>query len=357
MSTDKPVAVVTGSSGLIGYEVSERLIEEFHVMGFDRPGVPHPPPDAENIPFDLTSDESIRDAFDVVRRQYGNRIATVIHLAAYYDFSGKSSPLYDQVTVQGTRRLLYALRSFEVEQFIFSSTMLVHAPCQPGQKITEDWPLEPKWEYPQSKVTTEQLIRDARCSINAVMLRIAGVYNDMCHSIPIAQQIKRIYERQMLSHVFPGDTSHGQAFVHLDDTVDSILHTVRHRRELPAEVPILIGEPETLSYEEIQKQLGRLIHGEDWNTVQIPKAMAKAGAWVQDKLPLGEEPFIKPWMIDLADDHYELDITRARQLIHWEPRHNLRDALPLMVEALKRDPVRFYEENNLDPSPPRSTGG
>jgi hypothetical protein len=44
-------------------------------------------------------------------------------------------------------------------------------------------------------------------------------------------------------------------------------------------------------------------------TPQIPKSPAKAGAWLQDQIP-GEEPFIKPWMIDLADDHYALDIHR-----------------------------------------------
>jgi hypothetical protein len=37
--------------------------------------------------------------------------------------------------------------------------MLVHAPCEPGQQIDEDWPVDPKWDYPQSKVRTEQLIR------------------------------------------------------------------------------------------------------------------------------------------------------------------------------------------------------
>ena len=352
----KPVAIVTGSSGLIGYQVCERLFNRFEVMGFDRPGVPHPPPDAQNVPFDLTDEQSIRDAFDLVRRQYGNRIATVVHLAAYYDFSGEPSDKYEQVTVQGTRRLLYALRQFEVEQFVFSSTMLVHAPCEPGQKINEDWPLEPKWDYPRSKVTTEQLIRDARCSISAVMLRIAGVYDDLCHSIPIAQQIKRIHERQMISHVYPGDTSRGQAFVHLDDTVDAIVKTIEHRQTLPKETVLLIGEDQTVSYEELQKTLGRLIHGEDWTTTQIPKPLAKAGAWVQDKLPLGEEAFIKPWMIDLADDHYELDISRARQLIQWQPRHSLRETLPRMVELLKRDPVKFYRENNLElPSSLRET--
>ena len=53
----------------------------------------------------------------------------------------------------------------------------------------------------------------------------------------------------------------------------------------------------------------------DWETAQIPKAVAKGGAWVQDRIPGIEDPFIKPWMIDLADDHYALDIPRARALL------------------------------------------
>ena len=35
-----------------------------------------------------------------------NRIASVIHLAAYYDTTGEENPKYNAVTVQGTRRLL-----------------------------------------------------------------------------------------------------------------------------------------------------------------------------------------------------------------------------------------------------------
>src|SRR5262245_16560705 len=35
-------------------------------------------------------------------------------------------------------------------------------------------------------------------------------------------------------------------------------------------------------------------------------------------LRLVEEPFIKPWMIDLADDHYELEISRDRALLDWD---------------------------------------
>jgi nucleoside-diphosphate-sugar epimerase len=348
MREKRPI-IVTGSSGLIGRALCRAFATGHPVIGFDRPGIPSPPPEADNIPCDLTSEQSVADALGRVRDEHGDRLASVIHLAAYYDFSGEPSPLYEQVTVRGTERLLRQLGSFELEQFVFSSTMLVHAPCRPGQRINEDWPLEAKWDYPKSKLETERLILARRGRTPAVLLRIAGVYDDHCRSIPIAQQIQRIYERRLTANVFPGDTSTGQSFVHLDDLVDAFVRVVDRRRELPPESTLLIGEPDPLSYDELQRMLGWLIHGEeDWDTTRIPKAAAKAGAWMQDKVPGVEEPFIKPWMIDLADDHYALDITRARKLLDWEPRRTLRETLPRMVERLKADPAAWYRANKLE---------
>jgi nucleoside-diphosphate-sugar epimerase len=348
MATERGTVVITGSSGLIGAATANRLHTTYDVVGFDRPGVPHPPAHIECIDFDVTSDESVRNGLRQVRERHGNRIASVIHLAAYYDFSGAPSEKYEEITVRGTERLLRELRGFDVGQFVFSSTMLVHAPSEPGQKITEDWPIDPKWAYPQSKVWAENVIRAERDDIPVIMLRMAGVYDDMCHSIPIAHQIQRIYERTFTSHVYPADPKRGQAFVHLDDLVDVFPRLIKRRTELPPETVLLIGEPGTVGYGELQETLGRLIHGEEWSTYRVPKVVAKVGAWVQDHLPFGPEPFIKPWMIDRADDHYELDITRARTLLGWEPRLSLRVSLPVMVEALKRDPVRWYKENKLE---------
>jgi nucleoside-diphosphate-sugar epimerase len=196
------------------------------------------------------------------------------------------------------------------------------------------------------------LVATERGPVPAVLLRIAGVYDDGCRSIPIAHQIQRICERRLTAKVFPGDTSTGQAFVHVDDLVASIRRTIERRASLPPESVFLIGEDDVVSYDELQRMLGWLIHGEqEWETTRIPKAVAKAGAWVQDTIPGVEEPFIKPWMIDLADDHYELDITRARQQLGWEPARTLRETLSKMVASLKADPAGFYKRNKLEGSP------
>jgi nucleoside-diphosphate-sugar epimerase len=341
--------LVTGSSGFIGSAVVERFAKHFTVIGLDQPGAPHPPQAVQCLDVDLGSQQSINKGLRDMRGRHGVRLASVIHLAAYYDFAGKPSPLYDEITVRGTERLLQGLKEFEVEQFIFSSTMLVHAPCEPGQTINENWPIDAKWDYPRSKVQTEELIRTQHGDMPYVLLRIAGVYDDTGHSIPLANQMQRIYERWLTSHVYPGDMSRGQPFLHLDDLVDALMLLVQDRAALPAELTLLLGEPETLSYDELQRQFGRLIHDEEWQTRQIPKAVAKTGAWLQDNMPLMEEPFIKPWMVDLADDHYALDIGLARDLLNWSPRHGLRQTLPQMVAALQADPAGWYRANKLNP--------
>jgi dihydroflavonol-4-reductase len=351
LQSDRPQTVlITGASGLIGNRLAERLKEKYTLVGMDLESPEEEQSPVDQVDTDLTDDASTRQGLQQVRARHGNRLASVIHLAAYYDFSGEPSPLYDELTVEGTRRLLRELHAqeFEVEQFIFSSSLLVMQPQDEEGRLTESSPTEAEWAYPQSKLRAEEVIHEQRGEIPTVILRIAGVYDEQCHSLPVSQQIARIYEKQLESFVFPGDTSHGQALVHLEDLVECFELAVEHRSQLDDEEMFLIAEPDVMSYDELQDRIGELIHGNEWPTLRIPKVVAKAGAYVQGKLS-GEDdqPFIKPWMIDLADDHYPVSIERALARLEWEPQHRLRQTLPAMIEFLKGDPEAFYRTNKL----------
>jgi 2-alkyl-3-oxoalkanoate reductase len=130
------LVIVTGGSGFIGKAVCRAFVGEgYAVVGFDRPDALQPQPGVTNILCDVTSEDSVAQAVSSVLRDFAQPIASVIHLAAYCDFSGEPSPLYERVTVEGTKRLLRLLGTAHPEQFVFSSTMLVHAPCEPGQRI------------------------------------------------------------------------------------------------------------------------------------------------------------------------------------------------------------------------------
>ncbi len=353
---DRPVVLITGSAGFLGQAITRALLARYRVIGLDVKQPAKPIPGVETVEIDLTSGEAVTAALAQVRAMAGARIASVIHLAAYYDITGEDNPLYEKVTVQGTRRLVDALRDFETEQFVFSSTMLVHAPSPAkGVRIDEDSPLDPAWAYPASKAQTESLLRERHGSIPTVVLRLAGVYDEDCRAAFIAQQIARIFERLPTAYLFAGDITAGQPYLHLEDMVDAVVRTVDRRRDLPDFATFLIGEEHTPSYRDMQARIGELVHGVRWRTLVLPQGPAKLGAWVQENV-LDQDVDIRAWMIDNSGDHYELDTGRARAFLGWSARHRLIDTLPEMIRRLKADPTDWYARNKLDPEPVAASG-
>ena len=344
---DKPVVLVTGSSGYLGGAVVRRLHQSYRVVGLDRHSPPHPPHQAECVCFDITDQQSVDKALARVRLAYGDRIAVCIHLAAYFDLTGEDSPAYDAVTVEGTKRLLKGLQEFQLEQFVFASTMLAHAPTSPGQPIDEDVPFDTKLPYRASKVRTEAMLRQEKGEEKLVLMRPAGIYDDQGHSTFLAHQIARIYEKSFSGKVYPGDLSRGQAFLHLEDLLDAIERIVDRRMDLPDVLPVLLGEAEPIPFGELQRLIGHELHGEDWITWNIPPKLAKTGAWGENRI-FGEDAFIRAWMVDISSDHYELDLSTAREQLGWQPQHGLREDMPRILRNLKDDPYHWYSENGLN---------
>lgn len=354
---DKPFVLITGAAGNIGSSLASTLSDAYAIIGLDREGMKA---DFPLIGVDFTDDDSVATALETLRRDFGERIASVVHLVAFFDFSGDDNPLYESVNVEGTRRLLRGLQSFDVEQFVYSGTMLVHAPGRPGEPIDEDQPIDPRWAYPKSKAAAEDVIRAEHGHIPYVLLHLAGLYDETTSVPTLANQIARIYERDFQSYLYSGSTLVGQSMIHREDMLDAFRRTVDLRATLPTGAVILVGEERAIGYDALQDELGYLFHGEeDWPTLRLPKPLAAVGAWVQDKFePVvpdafdqGERPFIRPFMVMMADDHYELDISRARELLNWTPRHRLKDELPRMVAAVKEDPAGWYKANSLTPPP------
>lgn len=353
---DKPVVLVTGVCNPVGHRAAQALARDYRVVGFDAVVPVDLPTWGDFIECDLTDDDSVRQAAEDLREDVGDQVASVVHLDGYADFSGAPSPLYEALNMKGTRRLIRALTDFDVGQILFSSTILVMKPKPPGEIIDERSPIEGAWDYPWSKIEAERILRAGRGSAKVTILRFAGWYDERGRSPQLSRQMARIYERQLGSHLFPGDPNHGRPFIHVEDCASAILAAVEHRRELePVEI-FLVAEPEIVKYGDLQSRLGRLIHGRTgWRTYRVPKLAAKAGAWVKDALAQ-EKPIIRPSMIDFSDAHYPISIETVSARLGWAPEQRLSENLELMVEALKRDPQGFYEENGLGARPELPSG-
>ena len=351
----RPLVLITGASGNLGQTLAVSLGNGYRVVGLDRKPQQTPFP---ILQADFATAASIELALHKLREAFGARIASVVHLVAYFDFSNADDPRYRSVNVDGTRHLLRALQAFEVEQFVYASTMLVHAPCRPGERINESQPIDPRWAYPRSKAAAEEAVRQEHGRIPYVNLRLAGVYDDRSLVPTMAQQFARIYERDMQSYFYSGSTLVGQAMLHRDDMLDAFRRTIDRRKALPDETAILVGEADAIGYDALQDRLGALMHGvDDWPTMQVPKPFAAAGLWAQtrlepvipDAIDKGQAPFVRPFMAEMADDHYALDTRHARDLLGWEPHHNFKDELPGLVHSLKDDPPGWYRRNGVTP--------
>ncbi len=297
-AAQNPLVVITGAGGNIGNTLAQALRKHFRVIGLDRSDGPDEsdgkPPEG-NYEIDLSSFQSVQSTFEQIAQNEGREIAAVVHLAAYFDFTGEESPLYQTVNVDGTRHLLQVLQQFTVERFIYSSTMLVHKPENPGNKIDETSPIEPGWTYPKSKAAAEAVIQQEAGKIPYTILRLAGIYDEHTSVPTLAQQIARIYERSIKARLYAGDTNAGQAFLHKADMIDAFRRTIEQRNQLPAAHSLLIGEEQCLSYDNLQNRIGELLHGEhEWKTINVPEPVAKAGAWLEEKAePLVPDDFDK----------------------------------------------------------------
>src|SRR5690606_22211544 len=121
------------------------------------------------------------------------------------------------------------------------------------------------------KAKAEEVVRAEHGDIPYVLLHLAGLYDEETSVPTFAHQVARIYERDFQSHLYSGSTDAGQAMVHREDMIDAFVRAVDRRHTLPPEAVILVGEPETLGYDELQDALGRLIHGEEeWTTIRVP---------------------------------------------------------------------------------------
>ena len=351
--------MITGASGRLGAALALHLRDRYRVVAFDRAGPSLPPEGVETINLDLSTDEGVQAAFGAFRDRHGDRVASVLHFAAYYDFTGDDDPRYEQVNVEGSARLIRGLRKSGLRsgQFVYASSMVVHAPGEPGRPITEASPTGPTIPYARSKLRAEEALKADRDGTPLVILRLANVYDDEVHHPVLAQQFVRAYERKPGHTVYPGDPARGQSYLHLDDLLDAVDRVVDRRMDLPDVLALLLGEPGATSYGAIQDALGRELHGSVPGTLRVPKALAKLGVRARRLWPFGPEPFVHPWMVDRAGDHYELDVSEARDRLGWSPSRSLLDRLPAMTRSLRDDPAAWYRSNDLEPPRSAPEGG
>jgi CDP-paratose 2-epimerase len=159
-----PIAIVTGSAGLIGAEAVRHYSRKgYQVVGIDnnmrqeffgaeastewsRRNLCQTIPDYMHYDVDIRNQESIETIF----RQYGSDIGVVIHTAAQpsHDWAARAPHVDFSVNANGTLTMLEATRNFAPKSsFIFTSTNKVYGDNPNLLPLVEK---ETRWEIAES---------------------------------------------------------------------------------------------------------------------------------------------------------------------------------------------------------------
>ena len=308
----KKVAVVTGGAGFLGSHLCDKLIDEgIEVICLDNLLTGR----IENIQHLLTNKNFRYINLDVTNYiQISSDVDYVLH------FASPASPIdYLKYPIQtlkvgslGTHKAL-GLAKEKNATFLLASTSEVYGDPLIHPQSEEYWgnvnPVGPRGVYDEAKRFAEALTM-AYHNFHNLDTRIVRIFNtygsrmrlDDGRALPafISQALKN----EDIT-VF-GDGSQTRSFCYVDDLVDGILKLLLSHETLP----VNIGNPNEITIEDFAKEI-----------IHLTNSKSKI---VYKELPVDDPKVRQP------------DITRAKEILGWEPKVSREEGLRITLEYFKK---------------------
>jgi UDP-glucose-4-epimerase GalE len=240
---DASCVLVTGGAGYIGSHACEALARNgYRPVTYDNLSRGH----RELVKFGPFEQGDIRDRERLLQVMARYRPSAVMHFAAFIAVgeSVQDPAIYFDNNTHGAQTLLDAMRTSEIDRFVFSSTAAVYG--MPGeQPMTEATPTAPINPYGRSKLMVEQMLADydAAYGLRSAALRyfnasgahptagIGELHDPETHLIPRALQaiLGEIDALDIMGTDYP--TPDGTAvrdYIHVCDLADAHVAALRY---------------------------------------------------------------------------------------------------------------------------------
>ena len=309
-----PTSVVTGGAGFLGSHLCEYLIERGHrVVCVDN-----------LITSSLVNIEHLRsDSFAFLNHDLTEHLEIAEPVDFVFHFAALASPvdylrmpLHSlKVGSQGTHNAL-GVAKFKRARFLLASTSEVYGDPQEHPQPETYWghvnPIGPRGVYDEAKRYAEALTMayHTQQGLDTAIVRIFNTYGAKMRpndGRAIPTLIRQALANQPLT-VY-GTGSQTRSFCYVDDLIRGIVLLAESREHLP----VNIGNPDERTLIDLAETIKRLT--------------GTSGEIVFEALPVDDPQQRRP------------DITRAKQVLGWQPEVSLEDGLGRLLRALGRDPA------------------
>jgi UDP-glucose 4-epimerase len=312
--------LITGGLGFIGSNLAIRLVQTGANVTLIDAMIPGHGGNLYNI--DPIKNDVVVNFSDIRDENSMNYLIRgkdyIFHLAGQNDHVlSLTDPFPDiDINIKGSAVLLEACKKFNKEvRVIYTGTRGEYGSAV-KLPVKEDAPINPKGIYELSSLTAQKLFKiyNDNHKVRSVTLRLTNIYGERAqmqhHRFGVANWFIRLVIDNQTIKVF-GDGSILRDFLYVQDTVDAILKSASCERAYGEVFNIGVDKP--TSFLELAKTIIEL---------------AKSGSWEF-------APFSPERAAQEPGDFYS-DITKAREIIGWEPKTSIRDGIARTIDFYRK---------------------
>lgn len=309
----KPIAVVTGATGVVGSTLVRCLLERgYRVRALVRCASPagNLPESVEVVRGDITDCRVLRAATE--------NTTLIFHSAAKLHVNNPSSVSraeYRRVNVEGTRRLVEAALATGVRRLVFFSTINVYGASEPREVLNEDSPLCPDSWYAETKAEGEQIVL---AGLPAVVLRLAAVYGPCMKGNYL--RLLNVLRRGGFAMI--GDGRNRRTLVHVSDVCEAALVAAEQPAAAGRTYNVTDGSVHT--FEQITDAMSAAL-GRRPRRVYLPVRPARLAAGLLEDVSrfLGKESTIGRRTVDKLVEDIAVSGTLIQRQLGYRPRYDL----------------------------------